>query len=143
MQGIRNKSTELKLIVFIFIISFLYSCSSIDLDIIQTGPYFPPKKNNDIKLYTDRNKVEKPFGAIAIIHSARFNCSNSKQKKILEASRKKASELGADGIIYYFDFGEKDPYALPGERCFFSGLAIKYVNYESKEYEKNLNLSSK
>ena len=121
-------------IISIFFLSFLCSCASISIDVIQSGPYFEKKNKKDIKLYTDRNDVERPFGAVAILHSERFDCSIGKQKKILSQAKKKAAEIGANGVIYYFDFGEKDPYAPASEKCHFSGLAIKYIDDEAKRY---------
>lgn len=113
--------------VFIFAV-FLISCYSLNIDVIQTGPYFPARDKDKIKLYTDKNLVEHPFGAIAILHSERFDCSVEKQKEIISKAIKIGSKIGADGIIYYFDYGEKNTYALVKERCYFSGLAIRYVN---------------
>jgi hypothetical protein len=140
MQRTWNKSTSIKLskvksclnikkslVVVFFISLFLYSCATVNIDVIQAGPFFPSHKN-EIKLYTDKNQVEKPFGAIAILHSDRFDCSQKLQKKIIENAKKQARKIGADGIIYYFDFGEKNPYLELNEKCFFSGLAIKFVD---------------
>lgn len=121
-------------IVLFFSFFVFCSCSTVNIDVIQSGPYFPPKKDKDIKLYTDKNGVEYPFGAVAILHSDKFDCSVKKQKQIISLAKKKAAETGANGIIYYFDFGEKDPYALPEEKCYFSGLAIKYIDEEAKKY---------
>lgn len=126
MQRAWDKST---LIMF-----FLFSsCHSIKLDVIQTGPYFTPVKADKVEFYTDKKDIKYPFGAIAIIHSERFDCSDKVKKSIINKARKKSSLIGGDAIIYYFDYGEKDPYAKPEEKCFFSGVAVKYISDDVKK----------
>ncbi|MEF3280378.1 MAG: hypothetical protein K6357_05365 [Elusimicrobiota bacterium] len=128
MQRAGNKSP----IILLAVLFFFTACSSVGIDIIQTGPYFPPKKPKDIELYQDRNSVKKSFGGIAIIHSERFNCDVSIQKKILNKARKAAALAGANGIIYYFNFDANTINSDLKEKCFFSGLAIKYIDDEVK-----------
>jgi hypothetical protein len=114
--------------IFLFLVLFS-SCSTLKIDVIQVGPVFP-SHNRDIKLYTDKNQVEKPFGGLAILHSDRFDCSVNLQRKIIDKAKKEAQKLGADGIVYYFDFGERNQDLAYDERCFFSGLAIKFVDVD-------------
>lgn len=126
MQRTWNKFTAI--VFFLFL-----SCHSIKLDVIQTGPYFAPVKADKIEFYTDKKDIKYPFGAIAILHSERFDCSDRIKKSIIDKARKKSSLIGSDAVIYYFDYGEKDPYAKPEEKCFFSGIAIKYISDDIKK----------
>lgn len=123
---------------FIFVV--LSSCVMPKIDVIQTGPYFPARKADSVELFTNRNQVTKPYGAIAILHSQRFDCSKSIQKYLLKKARKTAASVGGDAIVYYFDYGENDPYLLPTEKCYFSGLVIKYVD---KDKTKNAQFQQK
>jgi len=50
-----------------FYLFFLSGCASINIDVIQTGPWFPSTKSDKIEIYTDRNKIKKVFGGIAIL----------------------------------------------------------------------------
>lgn len=132
MQGIRNKSTRLIFLISSFILS---SCSSVFIDVIKTGPDFPPSKKVDV--FTARDEIKKPYGAIAILHSERFDCSVEKQKKILKKAIELGKKNGGDALVYYFDFGEKDPYAPLSEKCYFSGALFKYLDDDLiKKYSK-------
>ena len=84
---VRFKYRLRKITLVLIYLFFCSSCSTINMDIIETGPVFPSHKN-DIKIYTDKNQVEKTFGAIAILHSDRFDCSLNLQKKNNKNSKK-------------------------------------------------------
>lgn len=109
---------------------FLSSCSSVFIDVIKTGPDFPPSK--DVEFFTDRSKITKPYGALAILHSHRFDCSQKLQRKILDKAKRITMKLGGDAVVYYFNYDEKNPYVVPEEMCYFSGVAIKYVDDRMK-----------
>lgn len=125
MQRAWHKSTRLVLFISFLILS---SCSNIFIDVIKTGPDFPPSKRIDV--FTTRDDIKKPYGAIAILHSERFDCSEEKQKKILQKAIALGKKNGGDALVYYFDFGEKNPYLEPNERCYFSGALFKYLDDE-------------
>ncbi|MBP7796964.1 MAG: hypothetical protein KA059_09350 [Elusimicrobiales bacterium] len=120
----------------IFLLS-LSSCHTMNIDVIKTGHYFSPKKYTDIDLYPNSKSVKRQFGGIAIFKSDRFDCSVEKQESLLLKAKKMAADIGANGMIYYFDYGEKDPYAKPEEKCFLSAVAIKYLDAEVEEFLKN------
>jgi hypothetical protein len=106
------------------------ACAASRPDIIQVGPWFPAKSAADVQVFYAREQVEKPFGAIAIIHSVKFpvddRVSIERQKK---EARKLAAGAGADGII----IGEET--TMPGSQLgiyqepetYISALAFKYV----------------
>ncbi len=119
MQRAWYKSARLILLLL------LSGCSSNFVDVIKTGPDFPPSKN--IEVFTSRDYIKKPYAALGILHSVRFDCSKDMQEKILKEAINKAKKIGGDAIVYYFDYGEKDPYADLSERCYLSALAVKYV----------------
>lgn len=123
MQRVRNKSARLMLFVLPFILS---SCSGIFIDVIKTGPDFPPTQKIDV--FTTRDEITKPYGAIAILHSERFDCSVEKQRKILKKAIRLGKKIGGDALVYYFDLGEKDPHSPLSERCYFSGALFKYLD---------------
>ncbi|MCX7905802.1 MAG: hypothetical protein N2446_03780 [Elusimicrobiales bacterium] len=124
MQRAWNKSTRL---IFVFSIIFT-SCSSVFIDIIKVSPDLEATKNID--LYTSREEIKKPHGAVAVLHSQRFDCSLKLQNRILKKAISIAKKNGGDALVYYFDYREKDLYALPDEKCYFSGLVIKYLTDE-------------
>ncbi|MGC9070644.1 MAG: hypothetical protein ACP5IO_04965 [Elusimicrobiales bacterium] len=104
----------------------LSSCSSNLVDVIKTGPDFTPSKN--VEIFTSRDQIKKPYGAVAILHSVRFDCSASMQKKILKEAVSKTKRIGGDAIVYYFDYSKDHTNAIESERCYMSALAVKYVS---------------
>lgn len=117
----------------VLILPFLFSCYTLKVDIIQTGPWFKRKNINEVEIYTDRNKINKVFGGIAILHTEPFECSDKEIKKYLKKVRGKAAGVGSDAIIYAVENYDKN-YAM-GEKqeCYISALAVKYVNANEKK----------
>lgn len=109
----------------IIISLFFNSCGSIFIDVIKTGPDFPPSYKVDV--FTSRDQITQPYAALAILHSQRFDCSLEYQNKIIKKAVKEVKKIGGDALIYYFDYGEREQYLTPSERCYMSGLAVKYV----------------
>lgn len=126
MQRAWNKSTGI--VISFFLIT---SCSNIFIDVIKTGPDFPPTKKVDI--FTTRQQIKSPYAAIAILHSQRFNCSQKMQDKILKKAVALAKKNGGDAIVYYFDYGENDLYIPLSEKCYFSGAVFKYLTTDVLE----------
>lgn len=120
---------------------FLFcACASAKIDIIQTGPWFPEKKKKSLEIFSDRNKIKKPFGAIAIIHSERYLCSDKNHKKHIDKAAEVAAKTGADALVYAV--GEYAAELNPGipPECYLSAMAVKYVDKEKgSENEKNKN----
>jgi len=114
-----------KILVYLF---FLFGCSSVNIDIIQTGPWFPSTKPDKIEIYTDRNKIKKAFGGIAIFHTSTFPYSKKEAEKNLVKIRKKAAKIGADAIIYALESYNKNYNIGEIPEYYISALAIKYVD---------------
>lgn len=113
---------------------FLFcGCQSQNLDIIQAGPFFEPRPQKEVEIFNDRNKIKKPFGAIAVIHSEKYRCSEKNSEKYVNKAVKEAAKIGADAIVYAIgeDAVELNP-GLPPE-CYLSGMAVKYVSESSKK----------
>jgi len=111
------------------LILFGTACSASRPDIIQVGPWFPARSVSEVPVFFSREQTLKPWGAIAIIHSAKFpadaGSALERQKKL---ARKMAAEIGAGIII-----SEERPrvesrlgvYQEP--EVFISALAFKYA----------------
>lgn len=101
------------------------------LDVIQVGPWFSPREWSEVQVFSSRGETRVPWGAIAIIHSERVGAGTSGEKleALKLAARKKAAELGADGLIMTVDSAPSGPemgvYQEP--ELYLSALAIKYV----------------
>jgi len=99
-------------------------------DIIQVGPWFPPRPVGDVPVFSSREETSRPWGAIAIIHSERFPAdARSALDKQMLLARKLAAGAGADGIIISEEAVIEEP-GLNGVRppeAFISALAFKYV----------------
>lgn len=119
--------------VFLPFFLFLSSCASTKMDVIQVGPWFNPVKVSKVELFNSRDKVKKPFGAIAILHSERYFCSPKEDEKQIAAAAAKAAKTGADGVVYSIvEYDRSLNPDLPQE-CYLSGMAIKYVNPRQME----------
>ncbi len=113
----------------------LSACASVKLDVIQVGPWFPPRDWREVEAFSSRGETRVPWGAIAIIHSERVGAKTSEEK--LEGlklrARKRAAGLGADAIIMTVDSASSGPemgvYQEP--ELYLSALAIKYVTAAS------------
>ncbi len=107
---------------------FFVSCYSAKIDIIQAGPWFEPRNKKEVEIFADRNKVKRPFGAIAVIHSERYRCLAKNHEKYLKKSVEEAAKIGADAIVYAIgeDPAELNP-GVPPE-CYISAMAVKYTN---------------
>ena len=99
-------------------------------DIIQVGPWFPSRPYSEVLVLDSRALIDKPWGAIAVIHSEKFPADDKgaveRQK---EEARKLAGTAGADGIII------AEETTMPGSQLgvyqepetYISALAFKYV----------------
>ncbi len=126
---------------FLGFIFFLFvSCAMQRIDVIQVGPWFSPVKKSKIEIFTDRNAVKKPFGAIAILHSERYFCSPKEDAKQVDLALSKSAKMGADALVYSISSYDKNLNPdLPLE-CYLSGMAIKYVDKDKankKPVEEN------
>lgn len=117
---------------------FFVSCATSTMDVIQVGPWFAPVKKSKIEVFTDRNAVRKPFGAIAILHSERYFCSPKEDVKALNMAIDKAAKAGADAIVYSILSYDKDLNPDLPEECYLSGMAIKYVDKDKASNKKNV-----
>lgn len=109
------------------------SCHSAKIDVIQAGPWFKPRNKKEVEVFTDRNKIKRPFVAIAVIHSERYRCFAKNHEKYIKESIQKAAKIGADAIVYAI--GEDPPelnVGMPPE-CYISAMAIKYTSVEIKK----------
>jgi hypothetical protein len=99
-------------------------------DIIQVGPWFPSRPYSEVLVLDSRALIDKPWGAIAVIHSEKFPAADeaalSRQRK---KARKLAAGAGADGLIITEETVVYDPrlgfYQDPEK--YISALAFKYV----------------
>jgi len=106
------------------------ACAASRPDIIRVGPWFPARPASEVPVFFSREQTIKPWGAIAIIHSAKFpadaRSALERQKKL---ARKMAAEIGADGIIISEERPRVEPrlgvYQEP--EIFISALAFKYA----------------
>jgi hypothetical protein len=116
---------------FLFtVLIFLAACAASTPDIIQVGPWFPARPAKDVPVFSDREETLRPWGAIAIIHSAKFSAEDKsaliRQKNL---ARKLAADVGADGIIITEETsaGEFGSGGVQAPEIFVSALAFKYV----------------
>lgn len=113
----------------------LGACASAKLDVIQVGPWFAPRDWSEVEVFASRSATRGPWGGIAIIHSERVSAETgaAKLEKLKLQARKKAAEIGADGVIMAVDSAPAGPrmgeYQEP--ELFLSALAIKYVTAPS------------
>lgn len=109
----------------------LGACATAKLDVIQVGPWFPARDWGEVAVFSSRGEITAPWGGIAIIHSERVSAKAGEE--VLDGlrlqARKRAAELGADGVILTVDSVPSGPqmgvYQEP--EIYLSALAIKYV----------------
>lgn len=111
-------------------LALLTACAASRPDIIQVGPWFAPKPPEQVEVFSSRNETKQPWGAIAIIHSARFPAgSKGPVAGAKKQARKMAAEIGADGLIVVEETVNQEPglgtYQEP--EVFVSALAFKYA----------------
>ncbi len=110
---------------------FFCACAAARLDVIQVGPWFPPRDWREVEVFSSRGETRVPWGGIAIIHSERVGAKAGAEKleSLKLEARKKAAELGADALIMAVDAVPTGPemgvYQEP--EVYLSALAIKYV----------------
>jgi len=116
--------------VFFAFLLFAAACASSRPDVIQVGPWFPAKSAAEVQVFSSREQILKPWGAIAIIHSDKFHTGDEAAGSRLEKSARKLSAgMGADGVI----IGEETIMAEPGlgvyqeSETYISALAFKYA----------------
>ncbi|MFA6433476.1 MAG: hypothetical protein WCW52_02140 [Elusimicrobiales bacterium] len=108
----------------------LSACAVPKPDIIQVGPWFPARPAGEVRIFSSKSETDRPWGAIAIIHSERLPAEDKagleRQKKM---ARKLAAGIGADGLIIgqetVSDPGSPGVYQAP--ETFISALAFKYA----------------
>ena len=110
------------------------SCSSLRPDVIQVGPWFAPRSPSEVEIFSSREQTKKPWGAVAVIHSAKFSPND---KRSIEGSkkqaRKMAADIGADGLIITEEtvMAGSQMGVDQEQEVFISALAFKYVNATS------------
>ena len=125
MQRTWNKSTSIILLLT------LTSCSSLFIDVIKTGPDFPPTKRIDV--FTSRDDIKEIHAAIVILHSQRFDCSERMKVRILKKAIDTGRRNGGDAIVYQFNEDNDDPHISSSERCYLSAAVFKYITPEILE----------
>ncbi len=128
----RTKRSSLPLVFYpLSFIVFACACASAKLDVIQVGPWFAPRDWRKVEVYSSRGETSAPWGGIAIIHSGRVSAKTGEDAidGLKLQVRKRAAELGADGVILTVDSAPSGPqmgvYQEP--EIYLSALAIKYV----------------
>lgn len=118
----------------------LGACASTKLDMIQVGPWFAPRDWREVEVFSSRAETGAPWGGIAVIHSEHVGAKNGAKalEELKLQARKKAAEIGADGVILTVDSVPSGPemgvYQEP--ELYLSALAIKYVTAVSTSPEK-------
>lgn len=116
------------------------ACASAKLDVIQVGPWFPPRDWRDVAVYGSRSETDRPWGGIAILHGPRIPAAGgeSEIEKMKTRARKQAAAIGADAVILTVDSASSGPqmgvYEEP--EIYLSALAIKYVTESSTRTAK-------
>ena len=114
------------------------ACAAARLDVIQVGPWFAPRAWREVEMFSSRSEIRAPWGGIAVIHSSRISAEGGSERleKLKLQARKKAAELGADGVIMTVDSASAGPqlgvYQEP--EIYLSALAIKYVTAVSTDH---------
>ena len=109
----------------------LGACASARLDIIQVGPWFPPRDWREVEVFTSREQTRRPWGGIGILHSPRVSAETgaAQLERLKRQARRDAAAMGADAVILTVDSVPTGPQMgvyQEGE-LFLSALAIKYV----------------
>ncbi|MDO8806267.1 MAG: hypothetical protein Q7R35_17765 [Elusimicrobiota bacterium] len=140
-RGIKIKRSFLPFSLYpLAFILFACACASIKLDVIQVGPWFAPRDWREVEVFTSRGDTRVPWGGIAILHSERVSVGIAAERleKLKFRARKKAAELGADGVIITLGEASAGPqmgvYQEP--EIYLSALAIKYVTAVSTPSSK-------
>jgi len=107
------------------------ACAAARLDVIQTGPWFPPRDWREVEVFSSRSQTRAPWGAIAIIHSPRVRAAGSEREmeRMKAQARREAAAMGADGVIMSVDTAASGPDLgqYQESEVFVSALAFKYV----------------
>lgn len=112
----------------------LSSCASPRVDVIQVGPWFPPRDWEKVEVFSSRNQTRKPWGAIALFHGPHISGRDAKTfEKHKNKARRLAAEIGADAVILAPEAVNRTEVPLSaGEGgtglIFLTGLALKYEN---------------
>lgn len=130
MQRTWFRTSAIKFLCFILTLLFAASCSSLKPDIIQVGPWFAPKPIKQVEIFSSKEETTQPWGAIAIIHSAKipveYKRTIARQKKMaLEMS----ANIGADGVVITEETIMPEPGIgiSQGAESYISALAFKYM----------------
>jgi hypothetical protein len=104
-------------------------CASPRLDVIQTGPWFAPRPQEQVEVFARKEETRVPWGAIGIIHGVRLPVGSPKLEKQRRQARAEAAKMGADGVIIALEPAQEDRRfeATTSPEVFVSALAIKYV----------------
>ena len=133
MQGTRVRTAQMSKFsraLFLAPLMLAAACAASKPDIIQVGPWFQARSSAEVSLFSSKEEMAKPWGAIAIIHSERFRADDKsgldRQKKL---ARKMAAGIGADGLIIseQTDMGDASMGVYREPETFISALAFKYV----------------
>jgi len=130
MQGPWYRTSQISRLFLPALFLLVVSCAASRPDIIQVGPWFPEKPAGEVRIFSSKEETDKPWGAIAIIHSEKIPAEDraglDRQRKM---AREMAAGIGADGLIISEETVTGAPqlgiYTAP--ETFISALAFKYA----------------
>jgi len=113
--------------------AFLFpaACAVSRPDIIQVGPWSPPRSRSELLVLDSRERIDRPWGAVAVIHGTKFPARNEAAlKRQKEWAAKLAAGVGADGVVITEEIVEADPRleAVGEPESYISALAFKYAS---------------
>jgi len=80
------------------VVVLLVACVSTNAMVLDPSLHLAPGCPEAVQVFTDSSKVGKPYTEVAVLNSAGDNDMTS-ESGMLNSQRKKAAELGANGII--------------------------------------------
>jgi hypothetical protein len=121
---------------------FLMGCQAHNLSWMATGPSFSQKiKSSQLEVFSDKNEVKRPWGALGVIHTDRIDVSKTGIiRKQIDKIRELAAKKGADAVFIKQNFVDKDPkskFSDP-QMMYFHAIAIKYVDKLTKEEKETI-----
>ena len=106
------------------------ACAASSPDIIQVGPWFSARSPAEVQVFSSRDQISKPWGAIAVIHGTRFPAgADAPLERQRKMARKMAAGIGADGVVMVEETVRdgSTPDGSPRSETYISALAVKYV----------------
>lgn len=83
--------------LFIAMILFLAGCVQTQATLLSKSDY-PPVDPDDVVLYLDESDIAGEWEKIALIH-AQGDAQWTRESKMIKSARKRAGEIGANGIL--------------------------------------------